>query len=70
MSKKDNRTILNAVRVGKTVFKSGEEDELSSALSQTDLDRLNDQGALGGDWTSTFQAEAEETPAEPAKGKK
>lgn len=71
---KDNRKIMNGVRVGKTVFTEGMEDELTDALSQTELDRLMDKGHLAGDWRTTSPAnrkaqQSEAPPAEP-KAKK
>ncbi len=47
---KDNRTILNGVRVGAKVFTDGMEDELAAALDQKQLDRLIDKGHIAGDF--------------------
>jgi hypothetical protein len=47
---KDNRVILKGVRVGKKVFKPGQEDDLAQALDQSSLNRLMDKGDIGGDW--------------------
>lgn len=58
---KDNRLILNGVRVGNTVYTEGQEDELSGALTQAELDRLMDSGALGGDFVSTLKPAKTET---------
>lgn len=59
---KDNRLILSGIRVGDTVYVEGQEDELSAALSQEQLDRLMDKGALGGDWKAGKAAKVAEAP--------
>lgn len=63
---KDNRKILQGVRVGKTVYRDGQEDELAAAVDQSTLDRLMDKGHLGGDW----QAKGEPQAEQPARREK
>lgn len=48
---KDNRVIKEGVWVGGTLYaKDGDEDALAAALTQDQLDRLVESGALVGDW--------------------
>lgn len=58
---KETRKINQGVRIGKTVFVEGMEDELAKALSEKDVQRLTEKGHIEG-----FVKVKEEKP-EPAK---
>lgn len=47
---KDNRKIHSGIRHEGTTYKAGMEDELSEVMSQKQLDRLADRGAVSGNW--------------------
>ncbi len=60
---KDQKEIIGSVRIGKTVFVAGQEDELAAVLSANDVERLTARGVISG-----FSAKAgkavEAAPAE------
>lgn len=53
---KDNRTIHSHIRHGGKVFSPGMEDELQAAVSSTELERLQDKGAISGNFTGSAKA--------------
>lgn len=62
MAKSKERKIHRAVRVGRTVYGPGREDELLEVLPKEDVERLSDNGTLGGDWSG---AKGKRGPAQP-----
>lgn len=58
--------IVGGVSQNGRVYKAGDEDALAAKLSQENLDRLVDKGALAGKWKSTVSAEAVTTTSAPA----
>ena len=59
---KDLRKIYSGVRIGKTVFVEGMEDELEKVLSAADAQRLTEKGHIEG-----FVKEKAEKPDDKAK---
>jgi len=55
---KDNRVINGAVRVGATVFRAGQEDELQEAASPAELKRLAEKGVITGDFLKAGKPKA------------
>lgn len=54
---KDNRNIVNGVRLGEApnvkLFVDGQEDELAAAATPEQIERLKANGSITGDWQAT-----------------
>lgn len=56
---KDNRIILQGVRVVGVVYTDGMEDELGAVLDQKQIERLSKKGQISGSFKSTKPVEKE-----------
>lgn len=54
---KDDRKIISGIFGDEGKFVEDQEDELAAAMTQEQLDRLKEAGAIEGKWTSTKKAE-------------
>lgn len=66
---KDNRVINGAVRVGATVFRAGQEDELQEAASPAVLKRLAEKGVISGDFAKAGKPKAAPVETKEADNK-
>lgn len=67
---RDNRNVVRGVRIGGKVFENDHADEIATALSQDDLDRLVADGTLEGDWKTLQKSEKAGNKPEPVNLKK
>lgn len=58
------KEINGSVRIGKEVYRAGQEDQLASVLPADAVKRLSDKGIISG---FAKPAKAEEAPKEPVK---
>ena len=66
---KDNRVINGAARIGATVFRAGQEDELQEAASPAELKRLADKGVISGDFGKAGKSKAAPVETKEADNK-
>lgn len=71
---KEAKQITSTVRMGQTVYRAGQEDDLAKVLTKDDVARLTEKGIISGfGATVKTEAPAEETAdatADEAKGSK
>lgn len=69
---KDKYKITGSVRIGKTLYREGDEDALAKVATADQLARLTQSGAIEGFGKAaktTDEAEAETAPASKSKSK-